>query len=157
MKWKWGKWTIFEVSVVMSGVPFLHGKACRACSHADIMISFILIKGILTEQLVFPLNSTRNSVMTLPMDFEGVNVYSYYTAFHCSPSQNDCMMWNMSYKYKICVQHKWSFRTRKCSGYTWRYWKNTSTYVHQCCQLMLFTQALSGWVISWGSKYSWTQ
>jgi hypothetical protein len=84
----------------MSGVPFLMAK------HADIMISFILIKGILTQTTVIPSYSTRNSVMTLSMAFEGVNVFSYYTALHCSPSQNDCMMWNMSYKYKTCVQYK---------------------------------------------------
>jgi hypothetical protein len=76
----------------------------------------------------------------------------HYIALHCISfprsrvSQNDCRMWNMSCKYKsICtVQLKFSHTKTQ---WHMRLFKNTSTYVHQYYELLLFTQPLNGWDI----------
>jgi hypothetical protein len=48
---------------------------------------------------------------------------------------------------KTYVQYSWSFHTRKPKKTQWlhmRLLKNTSTYIHHYCQLMLFRQPLNG-------------
>jgi hypothetical protein len=72
----------------------------------------------------------------------------HYTAFPGSKvSQNDCRIWNMSYKYKNICTVQLMFSYKKTQWLHMRLFKNTSTYVHQYCQLTLVTQPLNGCVI----------
>jgi hypothetical protein len=44
----------------------------------------------------------------------------HYIPFHgLKVSQNDCRMWNMSYKYKPYVQTQWSSQTRETKNTQW--------------------------------------
>jgi hypothetical protein len=74
----------------------------------------------------------------------------FYITLHCiaflgsKVSQNDCGMWNMSYKYKNIhtVQLKFSHKITQLLHL--RLFKNTAIYIHPHCQLILFTLPLNG-------------
>jgi hypothetical protein len=89
------------------------------------------------------------STIIVSLDIKLHNMTLYCIAFPASKfSQNDCTMWNVSYtrKYKNIYAVQLKFSYKKAQWLHMKLFKNTSTYIHQYCKLMLFTQPLNWWV-----------
>jgi hypothetical protein len=87
---------------------------------------------------------------TLRVDTEEL-IILHYTVFPGSKaSQNDCRIWNMSYKYKTICTMQLKFSHKKTQGNRVVTHKAIQKYIHiyiyQYCQLKLLTQPLNRWV-----------
>jgi hypothetical protein len=100
------------------------------------------------KSFVMLLNYSRNLQARCKIRFSLHYIILYYTAFPgFKDSQNDCRMWNMSYKYRTVCTAQLKFSHKKTQENTVVIYKAIQKYIHiihQHCQLMLFTQPSNG-------------